>query len=122
MYPYLKHYWDVEYIIDGFKKGFSLGLKERPSLKPCTKILATKPDVLTKITDEVQKGRIIGPFARPPIDNLMISPVCTIPKANSTKRRMIFNLSHPTGASVNDNLRDEARSVQYCSVSDVANG
>ena len=60
------------------------------------------------------------PFQDPPIKNLMISPVCVIPKANSTKSRMIFNLSEPKGYSVNDNIPDTNTSVTYCTVRQVA--
>jgi hypothetical protein len=117
---YLDQYHDARFVIEGFKEGFSLGVKDKPLLKPYTKLLPIKASLREKVKDEVQKGRIIGPFTAPPMRDLMISPISTIPKPNSTKVRMIFNLSHPPGFSVNDNVKDSVRSVSYCSVSDVA--
>jgi hypothetical protein len=116
----MEHYDDAAYIIGGFKSGFSLGLIEEPRLKAYSKLLPAKPSLAVKVDDEVVKGRIVGPFSRPPIADLMISPACTIPKPNSDKVRMIFNLSHPPGHSVNDNIKEESRSVRYCSVAEVA--
>ena len=73
-----------------------------------------------KLLDEVKKGRIIGPFKTAPVKDLMISPICVIPKSDGKKYRMIFNLSHPKGQSVNDNIPEDQTSVTYCSVTDVA--
>ena len=70
--------------------------------------------------DEVQKGRILGPFQAPPVPDLMVSPICVIPKSDGKKFRMIFNLSHPKDKSVNDNIPDHHTSVAYCTVADVA--
>lgn len=117
---YLKGYWDERYIIEGFSQGFSLGLKESPTLMPCSKVYPVKTELVSKVTDEVRKGRIIGPFSDPPLSDLMISPIQLIPKPNSNKDRMIFNLSSPSGLSVNDNIPESATSVTYCSVNDVA--
>ena len=117
---YLKGYADEQFVIEGFRKGFPLGVKRdfhllygkvkpRPSPLP----------LLSKLSDEVAKGRIIGPFSSKPFPDLFISPLYVIPKPNSDKYRMIFNLSHPVGGAVNDNIPELLRSVQYCSVQDV---
>ena len=111
---------DKDFILNGFSCGFSLGIrrdyrltygKVRPRPSPLP--------LLTKLNDEVSKGRIIGPFCAEPIKDLFVSPLYVIPKPNSDKHRMIFNLSHPDGGSVNDNIPENLRSVQYCSVQDV---
>ena len=117
---YLKGYSDEQFVVDGFRHGFPLGVKQdfhllygnvkpRPSPLP----------LLSKLSDEVAKGRIIGPFSRKPFPDLFISPLYVIPKPNSDKCRMIFNLSHPVGGAVNDNIPELLRTVQYCSVQDV---
>ena len=116
---YLKGYKDADYILNGFTRGFSLGLQKDPRLRAVTKTFYPKRELRKKIQDEVEKGRIIGPFSSSPIDDLMISPVTVIPKPNSSKVRMIFNLSEPKGASVNDNIPEENTSVSYCSVRQV---
>jgi hypothetical protein len=117
----LTGYKDAEFIINGFRNGFPLGLKTdaSPSLKE-PRALPASLDLRRKILDEVDKGRILGPFNQPPMQNLKISPLHAIPKPASNKVRLIFNLSYPPGTSVNDCIVDEAKSVQYCSVGDVA--
>lgn len=116
---YLKDYHEGQFINNGFKNGFSLGIKPEPTLKPCTRLYPAKAELRLKIADEVAKGRIVGPFCQPPVDNLMISPVCVIPKPNSQKTRMIFNLSQPKDLSVNDNIDSSNTGVKFCSVTDV---
>lgn len=114
----LKGYADAEAIVNGFRNGFSIGIMENPQIKLVPKFFPAKKKLLHKILDEVDKGRIIGPFEVD--ENIrMVSPVQVIPKPNSDKVRMIFNLSHPKGFSINDNIKQEAISVRYCSVSDV---
>ena len=116
---YLKGYKDAPYIVEGFEQGFSLRLRDNTTLQPYTKILPVKPDVKSKLMDEVHRGRILGPFHTPPVPDLMISPICVIPKSDG-KFRMIFNLSHPKEHSVNDNIPEHHTSVTYCTVADVA--
>ena len=115
----LHGYEDASFIIDGFTSGFSLGMIEVPNIKTSKKVFKTNMELTTKILDEVEKGRIIGPVTEGTVTDLMISPVRVIPKPNSNELRMIFNLSHPKGWSVNDNISSAATSVKYCSVSDV---
>lgn len=111
---------EAEFILDGFRTGFALGIRQdyqlsyqTPKLRP-----ATVP-LLDKLADEVTKGRIIGPFVNKPLSDLFISPLYVIPKPNSPKTRMIFNLSSPLNGSVNNNIDRKFCSVQYCSVQDV---
>lgn len=120
MQEYIQGYSDAEFIANGFRNGFSLGIKDDYNLKfGAVKPRPSPMALLTKLEDEVEKGRIIGPFKDKPIDDLFISPLYVIPKPNSTKHRMIFNLSHPLTGSVNDNIMENCRSVHYCSVQDV---
>lgn len=116
---YLKGYYDYDFIVSGFTQGFALGLVPQPDLIPCSKRYPVKEELKQKVMDEVSKGQIIGPFLDLPEKDLMISPVCVIPKPNSTKHRMIFNLSQPRGKSVNDNIDESCIAVTYCSVADV---
>ena len=116
----LKGYHDAQHILNGFEQGFSLGLQRNPSLQPYTKIMPVKAALKEKLLDEVKKGRIIGPFETAPVKDLMISPICVIPKSDGNKYRMIFNLSHPKDQSVNDNIPETQTAVTYCSVTDVA--
>ena len=71
-----------------------------------------------KLTKEIQEGRIVGPFAEPPLPNLRISPLGVIPKKVQGEFRMIHHLSFPFGASVNDFIPQEFCSVHYAKVDD----
>ena len=50
---------------------------------------------------EVELGRMRGPFASPPLENFVVSPLNTVEKSDSTERRVIVDLSWPHGRSVN---------------------
>ena len=75
------------------------------------------PDILTeKITKEVLHHRVLGPFKQPPLPNLQCSPLGLVPKkGNPGKYRMILNLSHPYGDSINSHIPQDQASVHYSS-------
>lgn len=116
----LKGHPEATFFVDGFSSGFSLGLIKNPIVQCNTKVSPVKAILLEKLLDEVNKGRIVGPFNERPRELLMISPLHVIPKPGSDRTRMIFDLSVPHGKSVNDNIALEAKTVRYCSVVDVA--
>ena len=114
-------YSDASGIVQGFTSGFALGVVDAPKLdlrRP--RIKPTTVNLRDKISDEVSKGRLLGPFQEQPLPGMKVSPAYTIPKPGSDKTRLIFDLSYPTGGSVNSNIRDSYKSVSYCSVADVA--
>ena len=55
------------------------------------------------LNKESELGAILGPVDKIDHPQYHCSPILTRPKDND-KRRVIFNLSHPKGASVNDNV------------------
>lgn len=113
----LAGYQDSSFVINGFTHGFPLGLQPKPTLTPAPDSKRPTTNRLRlKVEDEVSKGRLLGPFSHPPLENLMLSPLCVIPKPNSDKVRLIFNLSSPSGFSVNDNIPPSNRTVSYCTV------
>lgn len=116
----LSSYKDAAFVVNGFRHGFTLGVKENPQLRPHRRVRPLDENLQLKVNLEVDKGRIIGPFKTPLISNLMISPVSVIKKANSNKLRMILNLSDPLGFSINDNIPKEYTKVNYCTVKEVA--
>ena len=62
-------------------------------------------DVDKYINSELREGRIIGPFKKSPFQGpVKISPLNTVPKKDSTERRVILDLSFPIGRSVNDGI------------------
>jgi hypothetical protein len=53
---------------------------------------------------ECSLGRRVGPFDAPPFPYYRCSPIGTVEKKRSTKRRIIHHLSWPNGESVNDSI------------------
>ena len=71
-----------------------------------------------KVNQEIALGRIAGPFKNPPFHHQVISPLALRQKRNSTKFRLLHNLSAPyDGSSVNANIPDSAAKVKYSSIS-----
>lgn len=59
-------------------------------------------DVETFIATELEFGAILGPFTLPPFSPWMrTSPIMTRPKKDSSLRRVIVDLSYPSGEGVN---------------------
>ena len=57
------------------------------------------------IDTELSWNAIAGPFVYPPFsDELVCSPLQTVPKRGSSKRRVVMDLSFPHGSSVNDGI------------------
>ena len=63
------------------------------------------------IQKELAKGRVAGPFPREIVPQAHIRRFGVIPKAN--KWRLILDLSHPKGKSVNDEIQKELCTLQY---------
>jgi hypothetical protein len=106
---------DANFLLDGFCSGFKLNYcgPRIPVLSDnLTSARQNKSILSEKLFEEKYLGRIIGPFPSPPISNLRINPVGLIPK-NSGGWRLITNLSHPTGSSVNEFISPEYSKVQY---------
>ena len=56
---------------------------------------------------ELERGAVIGPFSSNPFSRpIVISPLNSVPKPQSFERRMILDLSWPTGSSINDAIPD----------------
>ena len=53
-----------------------------------------------KLPKEIQAGQIIGPFDKPPLHNLKVSPLGVIPKKVQGKYRMIHHLSFQYGVQL----------------------
>ena len=57
---------------------------------------------------ELERGAVIGPFSSNPFSHLIvISPLNSVPKPQSFERRMILELSLPSGTSINDAIPDQ---------------
>ena len=66
--------------------------------------LSHADEVTDYLKKESVKGRMAGPFDCIPLDSLMVSPLNTVPKADSDERRVLVDLSWPPGSSVNDEI------------------
>ena len=67
-----------------------------------------------KIDKEVKEGRVFGPFMTTPFENLGVSPLGIVPKAQG-EFRLIHYLSFPEGASVNNAILQELCTMHYIS-------
>ena len=68
---------------------------------------------------EIHLGRVAGPFPRPPLPALHVSRFSVIPKRRRPgKWRLIVDLSHPAGNSVNDGIKGDDFTLSYARVDD----
>eukprot|EP00731_Ephydatia_muelleri_P025908 Em0018g8a len=70
--------------------------------------------ITMELAKEVEAGRVLGPFATPPMTTFRSSGLGAIPKKNG----MILHLSAPCGSSVNDGIDKDEFPVQYSTVDD----
>ena len=108
--------------MDGFTYGFRLGYNG-PRIggggsKNLKSVLQFPEKTKEKIDSEIELGRIAGPFANKPIENLKVSPIGIIPKTEG-RWRLITHLSYPEGNSVNDFIDPNQCSVAYTSLDEV---
>ena len=81
------------------------------------------PSVVNEyITEEILQYRVIGPLPKTSIPMAHISRFGVIPKSNtSNKWRLIVDLSHPAGHSVNDGIPKSLCSLSYVTVDTAIN-
>ena len=111
---------ESDFLISGFKNGFSIGYSGPTNVKqtaPNLKIRGVGNDTVlwNKVMKEVGLGRYAGPFKKVPYENFIQSPIGLVPKDGGKDVRLIFHLSYPrgTGTSVNANTPPKLCSVQY---------
>ena len=122
----LKHLFDIsgyervkaDFLISGFKDGFSLGYEGPRKIKrlaPNLKFTIGNETILwNKVMKEVREKRYAGPFEKPPFEYFIQSPIGLVPKDNGKDTRLIFHLSYPRGGdSVNSDTPEEICKVKY---------
>ena len=77
-------------------------------------MLHNEDDAWGKVMQEVELGRIAGPFQHKPISNLRCSLVGLVPKKTGGFC-LITHLSHPSGNSVSDFIDPVLSSISYSS-------
>ena len=113
----------ASFLIDGFSKGFRLGVSNASYSAAVPRNHAStfaNPSVLhAKIKKEVALGRYVGPFPRPPFNKFVCSPLGLVPKKEPGQFRLIHDLSFPKGGSVNSAIPPENTRVSYQNIETV---
>ena len=112
----------VEFFIAGITNGFRIGYNHpKEPLRPAKKNMycATQhSDVVDKyLSEEISQRRVAGPFLPLLIPRAHISRFGIIPKHHQpNKWRLIVDLSHPSGHSINDGIPKELSSLTYIAI------
>ena len=112
------------YMHDGLTRGFRIGyaghgVPPHPCGRNHPSSLANEEVILKRIAAEVTAGRLHGPLPAHLLPQVHVSPMGLVPKAHmANKWRLIVDLSHPTGSSVNDRISSNLCSLHYASVDD----
>ena len=100
----LRNYHDKE-IIELLKYGFPVECEVKGKMQVPRNHAGARdfPDEISKyIEQELDKGTLIGPFDENPFgEAARFLPMNTRPKKDSSKKRVILDLSHPQGESIN---------------------
>ena len=60
------------------------------------------------LASECSNSRIAGPFDKLPLPNFVVSPLNSVPKTDSTERRVLADLSWPIGNSINSGIESSS--------------
>ena len=114
-----------QFLISGFTYGFRISFRPDrvPRLRSASVNMGSalrNPQVVDDyLAREVHLGRVAGPFPTPPLPSLHISRFGVIPKRGRPGRwRLIVDLSHPPGQSVNGGIAGDELSLSYARVDD----
>lgn len=111
------------YIVSGLRHGFRVGFNRQTPLKSASSNMASArlhPEVINKyLADELEKGRMLGPFPLSWKPQVHVNRFGVIPKGSTGKFRLITDLSFPQGNSVNDGIHPDWCSLSYSSIDDV---
>ncbi len=99
---------EVDFVLDTLRHGADVrfkGDRDKMIISPNLTTAEDNPEVIEAyLKEEVQLGRMAGPFDQPPIPNFRSSPLGAVPK-DQTKFRIINHMSFPrTGQSVNSDI------------------
>ena len=118
----LDGYVDRDFIIEGFSKGFFIYFDGEECDTMAQNNLSFKENLkvgMEKINEEIQLGRIKGPFKEKPFDKFKISPLALREKSTPGTYRLLHNLSHPYDLrAVNVGIPQRFKSVKYSTILD----
>ena len=114
----------VNFLITGLSQGFRIGFQYTShALLPAKRnhpSASDHPDIVSKSLEvELSKGRLVGPLDLSTYPHLHTNSLGVIPKKHSEKWRLIVDLSHPKGSSVNDGIDRTYCSLSYMKVDDL---
>ena len=93
---FLQYGWPINYVTDRVPQSSIINHKSADSYSD---------HVQHYLDTELGFGAIAGPFVANPLHQVLTtSPLQTVPKRGSTKRRVVMDLSFPYNASVNDGI------------------
>ena len=126
----LRNYPDkqlVQFVLEGISKGFRIGFgKPASSLNSARSNLYSAlehPEVVTEyLRTKMSLGRVAGPFPPRAVPHVHVSRFGVIPKGQTGKWRLIVDLSHPKGHSVNDGILPHLCSLQYVTIDEAVKG
>ena len=118
----LNGYHNKDFIINGFTEGFRLKFEgeDLPLDSKNSQSAINNPEAVNlKLKQEIDLGRIVGPFEKQPFPNFKSFPLAIKEKKNTGKYRLLHNLSYPyDDRSVNFNISHENSTVKYAKIHD----
>ena len=112
----------ANFVLGGIKEGFRIGFKKRVELRGATGNLpsasAHKQVVREYLERKLEAGRVRRVTETQ--GKILVSPFGVIPIKVPGKWRLIVDLSHPAGHSINDGINEGIASLAYVSVDHLA--
>ena len=107
-------------LVQGFRIGFNNSINSLHSARKNLQSATLHPEVVDQYLKEEQAlSRVYGPYPKSVCSTMHISRFGVIPKSHQpNKWRLIIDLSHPQGHSVNDNIPKTLCSLSYITVDD----
>ena len=95
----------VDFLQFGWPINYTSGVLPQPTHTNHQPALAYPEDVQHYLSTELSFGALAGPFKENPLpDDFITSPLQTVYKRGSTKRRVVVDLSFPHAATVNSGI------------------
>ena len=114
----------MDYILTGIKEGFRVGFEDVAPLSSARRNMHSATENFQVVSEylaaEMSRGVLLGLFDRSEVLEVHLNRFGVIPKSSQPgKWRLIVDLSHPEGKSVNDSIRQNLCSLQYVREDDV---
>lgn len=121
---YLSNYdeQEREFLCQCFESGFCIPFHGPRISGLCRNHVSatSNPSIVNrKIFEEINAGRVQGPFMTPPCEPFICSPIALVPKHEKGSFRLIHNLSFPPHASINFGIDKLDSQVSYDNIDTV---